>query len=195
MIVETVDLSQGWLITQYVHELGEEFGIYRADWDGERIPGAVSSWQSVDRLAHLQLLLAQQPYFGRELRHFNEHPWWYRLEFPTPAAAPGAAGATLRFEGVDYYARVWLNDTFLGQHEGYFEPFEFEVGPLLRQDGRNVLSVQVSSPWDHEILPDARHRRVFAVVRNMVKGLYEHADTFIQRDVNPIGIWRPVTLL
>jgi beta-galactosidase/beta-glucuronidase len=28
----------------------------------------------------------------------------------------------------------------------------------------------------------------------MLKGTYEHADTFIQRDVNPVGIWRPVKL-
>jgi beta-mannosidase len=29
----------------------------------------------------------------------------------------------------------------------------------------------------------------------MLKGTYEHADTFVQRDVNPIGIWRPVKLI
>jgi beta-mannosidase len=29
----------------------------------------------------------------------------------------------------------------------------------------------------------------------MVKGTYEHADTFVQRDVNPVGIWRAVKLI
>ncbi len=31
--------------------------------------------------------------------------------------------------------------------------------------------------------------------RNLLKGTYEHADTFVQRDVNPVGIWRPVRVL
>ena len=143
-------------------------------------------------MAHLQLLFAPQPYFGRELRYFNQAPWWYRLEFATP---PGAAKATLRFEGVDYYAKVWLNEKLLGTHEGYSEPFEFEVGPLLSPDKPNLLIVKVSSPWDSQIVTGKDQDRVWGIVRNMIKGTYEHADTFVQRDVNPIGIWRPVRLL
>jgi beta-mannosidase len=94
---------------------------------------------------------------------------------------------------VDYYAKVWLNDALLGQHEGYFEPFEFEVGHLLSRDKPNVLVVRVSSPWDAEENP-GDERRVWHVGRDMLKGTYEHADTFVQRDVNPVGIWQPVSL-
>jgi beta-mannosidase len=143
-------------------------------------------------LAHLQLLFAPQPYFGRELRYFNQAPWWYRLEFATP---PGATKATLRFEGVDYYAKVWLNEKLLGEHEGYSEPFEFEVGSLLSKDKPNLLIVKVSSPWDNQVLAGNDKDRVSGTVRNLIKGTYEHADTFVQRDVNPIGIWRPVELI
>ena len=32
-------------------------------------------------------------------------------------------------------------------------------------------------------------------MRRLLKGTYEHADTFVQRDVNPVGIWRPVRLI
>ena len=31
-------------------------------------------------------------------------------------------------------------------------------------------------------------------IRDLFKGTYEHADTFIQRDVNPVGLWGDVTL-
>ena len=191
--MRSVDLRDGWQVLQDVHDRGEELGIYRSDWDPYRIDAAVSPWQAIPRLAHLQLLLARQPYFGRELRYFNEHPWWYRLEFEAPEDF--REGATLRFEGVDYFADVWLNQTFLGSHEGYFEPFEFEVGSLLRADHPNLLIAKVSSPWDTEVPAGLEDRRTFAVVRNLIKGTYEHADTFIQRDVNPVGIWRPVDLI
>ena len=176
----TIELN-GWRVTQDVRELGEETKWYAPEFQ--------ESWQPISRLVHLQLLLAAQPYFGRDLRYFNDSPWWYRTEF----SSPDAGGATIRFEGVDYFAKVWLNGTLLGEHEGYADPFEFEVGKLLRKDKPNVLVVKVSSPWDHQYSNPAEP--VFSVFRNLLKGSYEHADTFVQRDVNPVGIWRPVNLL
>jgi beta-mannosidase len=179
-------LTSGWRITQDVRQLGEENGWYKTDF--------AADWQPIDRLAHLQLLLAHQPYFGRDLRYFNEAPWWYRLEFSVPKSEQKSASrATLRFDGVDYFAKVWLNGTLLGEHEGYADPFTFEVGNLLNADKPNVLVVKVSSPWDHKY--ENPSRPIFSVVRNLLKGSYEHADTFVQRDVNPVGIWRPVELI
>lgn len=187
-----IDLSHGWRVLQDAHDAGEKLGLYRRGWNAIQVGPSVSDWEPLGRLAHLQLLFAPQPYFGRELRYFNQAPWWYRLEFATP---PGAAKATLRFEGVDYYAKVWLNEKPLGEHEGYSELFEFEVGSLLSKDKPNLLIVKVSSPWDNQVLTGNDQDRVGAIVRRMIKGTYEHADTFVQRDVNPIGIWRPVQLI
>ena len=188
----SIDLSQGWRVLQDVHDNGEQLGVFRPDWNPLAVGPAMSDWEPIPRLAHLQLLLAPQPYFGRELRYFNQAPWWYRLEFATPAQA---RQATLRFEGVDYFAKVFLNGQLLGEHEGYADPFEFEVGRLLSRNGPNVLVVKVWSPWDNEVAAGASESRVFGVVRRMLKGSYEHADTFVQRDVNPVGIWRPVRLI
>ena len=42
---------------------------------------------------------------------------------------------------------------------------------------------------------DAQDSRTHLVKRNMVKGTYEHSDTFIQRDVNPVGIYGKVELI
>ncbi|MCC7354227.1 MAG: beta galactosidase jelly roll domain-containing protein [Anaerolineae bacterium] len=189
----TLDLSQGWSILQDVHDRGEEMEIYRSGWNPHAIGPAFSEWEPVDRLVHLQLLLSEQPYLGRQLRYFNEHPWYYRLQFRVPPEYRGNK-AVLQFTGADYWAKVWLNGEFLGQHEGYFAPFEFEVGPLLRTDGENLLVVKVWSPWDKDVVPGLAKSRFWAVVRDMVKGTYEHADTFIQRDVNPVGLLGPVSL-
>jgi beta-mannosidase len=187
-----VDLNQGWGVLQDVNDVGEKVGLYRRGWNSLGVGPSVSDWQPISRLAHLQLLFARQPYFGRDLRYFNQAPWWYRLDFATP---PGAPRATLRFEGIDYCAKVWLNEKLLGEHEGYSEPFEFEVGSLLNEDAPNLLVVKVSSPWDDQVAGGNEQRRLWDVIRHMIKGTYEHADTFIQRDVNPIGIWRPVRLV
>ncbi len=54
----------------------------------------------------------------------------------------------LKFCGVDYFCDVWLNDVYLGHHEGYFQPFEFLITPYLRKE--NILLVKVNSPRENE---------------------------------------------
>jgi beta-mannosidase len=76
---------------------------------------------------------------------------------------------------------------------GYSSSFSFDVTGFL-VDGVNTVYVRVESPWDYETAPGSQSMRCFSVKRRMVKGTYEHADGFIQRDVNPIGIIGPVRL-
>ena len=145
----------------------------------------------IPECAHLQpTLFPDRPYWGAHLRALNETAWAYQRHFDAPAG--DFTRARLRFEGVDYFAAVWLNDTFLGEHEGHFAPFEFDVTEALRP-GDNVLTVRVSSPWD------ARNTKgsypTDHVIRGLVKGHYEHGEGVIPPDVNPIGIWRPAWLL
>src|SRR5690606_36351464 len=92
----------------------------------------------------------------------------------------------------DYYAAVWLNDTLLGDHEGHFAPFEFDV-PGAPRAGQNVLTVRASSPWDTPT-PQGSYPSA-DVIRGLAKGHYEHGGGVIPPDVNPLGIWRPVWLL
>ncbi|NUT43210.1 MAG: DUF4981 domain-containing protein [Thermoactinospora sp.] len=63
----------------------------------------------------------------------------YRRAFDLP---DGWTGGRLRFEGVDSFARVWLNGHELGFSTGSRLPVEFDAGPWLRP-GRNVLAVRV----------------------------------------------------
>jgi len=71
---------------------------------------------------------------------------WFRREFPVePGRDPGGR-TMLEFEGINYLADVWLNDRFLGTHEGYFAPLAFDVTDLLQPS--NVLVVRVASADD-----------------------------------------------
>ena len=71
--------------------------------------------------------------------------YWYRVEFKTPAAAPGRR-FTLTFEGVNYAAEVWLNGKKLGGFTGAFLRSNFDVTDALSRDGINALAVRVSPP-------------------------------------------------
>ncbi len=161
--------------------------------DADLTPDAVSFADSitVPECAHLQpVFYPDQPYFGADLRRLNEQAWLYRRTFTTPETA--YRRARLLFEGVDYFASVWLNGGFVGEHEGHFAPFAFDMTHLLRRDIENTLLVRVCAPWDR---PNPRGTYpIDHVIRGLIKGQYEHGEGVIPPDLNPLGIWRPVWL-
>ena len=53
--------------------------------------------------------------------------------------------AVLHFEGVQNTAYVWINDVFLGFHEGYSTPFDISVPGNVLKDGRNEIVISVSN--------------------------------------------------
>jgi beta-glucuronidase len=69
---------------------------------------------------------------------------WYRKIFTVPESAKNAH-LRLRFEAVFYLARVWLNDQYLGQHEGGYTPFEFDITSLVKHGDTNVIAIQVDN--------------------------------------------------
>ena len=68
---------------------------------------------------------------------------WYRKDFRLPRASE-ASKWVLRFESVNYRARVWLNGKPLGAHVGAYLPFELRAKSVRRR-GTNRLVVRVDS--------------------------------------------------
>ena len=52
----------------------------------------------------------------------------------------------LCFDGVDYIAEVFLNGSFLGSHEGFFAPFEFDATSHIHE-GENTLVETVRNDY------------------------------------------------
>jgi hypothetical protein len=91
-----------------------------------------------------------------DLRH-SSGTAWYRRQFTVDAgvwetAVPQAA--VLHFGAVNYQAAVWLNGTWVGEHEGGYLPFEFDVISLLREDANELLVRVVAPTDDRECYPD-----------------------------------------
>jgi beta-mannosidase len=92
------------------------------------------------------------------------------------------AMAFLLFEGVYYSARIWLNDVYVGSHEGYLAPFEFDVTDVLVA-GENELLVEVDSPEEN----DENARKTVGGAWARWDGMGPH--------LNPGGIFREVSLV
>jgi beta-mannosidase len=89
----------------------------------------------------------------------------------------------LRFGGVYYSARVWLNGTYLGDHQGYFGAFEFDVTDILAKHAENELLVEVNSP--EELAENERET---------IGGVWARWDGLYPQ-INPGGIFRDVDLV
>jgi hypothetical protein len=61
----------------------------------------------------------------------------------------------IRLGAVFHHTRAWLNDIPIGEHQGGFLPFSFDVSEYI-VEGRNELKLRVESPTDNSTLyPDA----------------------------------------
>jgi beta-mannosidase len=134
---------------------------------------------------------------------------WFRRAFRVPEAMRGRR-LFLRFGAVDYLADVWLNGTYLGHHEGMFNPFEFDVTDHLRLDGDNVVVVRDAAPRDETdyvpvggpdnplSAPYRTHqaRAITQIKGHMIDAMHRPgAMTSFRSDGNSGGIWEPVELI
>src|SRR3954469_18184094 len=68
---------------------------------------------------------------------------WYRKSFHLPSAAKRLSWV-VRFESVNYRARIYLNGKLIGKNTGAYLPFEVRLpAGDLKRGGTNVLAVRV----------------------------------------------------
>jgi len=106
----------------------------------------------------------------------------YRCRFEEVRALLGTEMLSLRFGGVYYSARVWLNGVYLGSHEGYFAAFEFDCTEAVT-GGENELLVEVYSPEE----PEENDRKTVGGVWARWDGMSPH--------INPGGVFREVAMV
>jgi len=119
-------------------------GVNTRDWYDATVPGTV-----------LTTLVEQgvypDPYYGLNnllvSDGLDQQDYWYRTEFAVPKNFAGRE-LTLQFNGINYYAEVWLNGEYLGHITGAFIRGQFNVTKLVKPGGANVLAVMVAPPPD-----------------------------------------------
>ncbi|MBI3919861.1 MAG: hypothetical protein HY318_00485, partial [Armatimonadetes bacterium] len=117
----------------------------------------------------------------------SERDWVYVKEFESPEVPPGGI-VRLHFEGVDYACHVFLNGQHLGDHEGMYDAFEYDVTDLLTRGGTNKLVMVV----EHAPREVGQIGRTSAV--RIWKARFAYDWDWCTRLV-PVGIWDSVSLL
>ena len=122
-------------VRMYLSEF--DWRIAEAD-DSQNFGGVLSgqgSWETVTI-----------PHFGPPM---GRKTTYYRKQFTLSPEMLAYETQVLRFKGVDYKSKVYVNGAYVGGHEGFFAPFEFNIESYLKE-GPNVLLVQVEN--DHTTL-------------------------------------------
>ncbi len=72
-------------------------------------------------------------------------PWWYRTEFSIPKIK-NITTAKLEFNGINYYANIWLNGKQIAGSDttkGSFRRFEINITNDAKFGSKNVLAVEI----------------------------------------------------
>ena len=88
------------------------------------------------------LLSGYRQSIGKELE--------YRTEFEFPADFKKKR-VILHFGAVDQKAQVWLNERYLGDHEGGYLPFSFDVTEVIDRKKTNTLVVKATDRLDKNL--------------------------------------------
>jgi beta-glucuronidase len=112
---------------------------------------------------------------------------WYQTAFDLPWGWRGQR-IHVRFNAVSYLTEAWLNGERLGEHEGGYLPFVFDITDRVKDTG-NVLVARV----DGQLLPDRVPPGGLAGLSGATFGRADYPDTNF--DFFPYcGIQRPVLI-
>lgn len=157
-----IDLNGEWQLTT---DLGQQARAARPGYDAR-------SWHPVPVPGHWS---NSHPALGSAERVL------YRRTFRWEASLAANQRVRLRFDGIIYQAKVWLNGGFLGEQAGFVAPALFDVTRHL-VPGENVVTMEVFCPIERGL----HNRRAIlgALSPGPVFGL----------EAQPGGIWRDVAL-
>jgi hypothetical protein len=85
------------------------------------------------------------PGVWEQARPFYDGQGFYRRRFTLPANLGGKL-LRLKFGAVNYYAEAFLNGKRIGEHEGGYTPFVFDITKVAKLGEENELVVRVIDP-------------------------------------------------
>ncbi len=91
------------------------------------------------------------PYFRAD--RFYVGYGWYRKHFEVPARWAGKR-VNLEFDGVFQVAEVFVNGRRVGEHQGGYTGFTFDITDFVKP-GDNVVAVRVNNLWNPRLAPRA----------------------------------------
>ena len=137
---------------------------------------------------------------SRKCRWPERFSWWYHTTFVPPATFRDQEKQELVFDGLIYYAQIFLNGKLVGSSKNGLVPTRVDVTGLLKAE-ENDLVVRLTSGYEFidEVDPDTTKQSLYAGRENMSARAKLRTPPYMSGwdwcDTLPnIGIWRSVRL-
>lgn len=121
-------------------------GEWEFEFDDQEV-GEVVGWHTNHQFSQRILVpfVYQSKASGLGITQLHE-VMWYRREFRVPKSWQSKR-IMLNFGAVDYHAKVWVNGEYLGEHQGGYLPFKFDISSVITGES-NVVVVKVTDRYD-----------------------------------------------
>ncbi len=127
--------------------LNRDWKFQLGDYPGAQAPGYDDSGWGAINLPHSFSL----PYF--QWKDFYVGYGWYRKHLAIPPAW-ASKRIFLEFDGAFQDAEIFVNGTRLGEHQGGFTGFSFDITSAVHP-GDNLLAVRLNNNWNAQVEPRA----------------------------------------
>ncbi|MBX7254873.1 MAG: hypothetical protein K1Y02_00830 [Candidatus Hydrogenedentes bacterium] len=135
---------------------------------------------------------------AKKSRWPERRSWWYAKTFSVNSSFLDHERQELVFDGLDYFAQVFLNGEYLGESKNAFVPVRFDVRHRLKK-GKNEVVVRLTAggelvPKEYRPTKEEKFKRQsFRGIRFLRKPQFTYGWDWV--DILPnIGIWRGVHL-
>ena len=177
---EKLDLNSGWQFSQFQD----------TSWMSANVPGTVQT-------DLIRLKKIKDPFIGTNedsIQWVSEKNWTYKKSFSVPDELLKLKKHYLKFDGLDTYALVYLNDSLILSANNAFRRWEIDISNCLKTNNelfvhfKNTDSVEITeaSKLTYE-LPEAP--RVYTRKPQFQYG-WDWGPT-----IKTMGIWRDVNLI
>jgi exo-1,4-beta-D-glucosaminidase len=189
-------LKENWYIQQSgkINLNGTEIStedIKSGTWFKTTVPSTVMGTLTLN--GKYKDLFVGENYNTIDRKQFDDS-WWFRRQFVTPDLKK-CQHVTLHFDGINYYANIWLNGKLLASRDsvfGTFRQFEFDITQFL-QKKNNVLAVEIfrAQPGDFNLgfvdwnpRPVDENMGIWREVYLKISGEVSINNTYVESKVN-----------
>jgi beta-mannosidase len=134
-----IDLSGTWDLSYTDNQITSITDLKnRKDHFETQVPNSIQwSYYKAGKLPH--------PYEHKnsaQYKWLEKKVWYYQKDALIPQSAKGKI-IMLCFDGIDYFSKVWVNDTLTGVHEGMFGGPDIDISSLVKCGENNRIIIEV----------------------------------------------------
>ncbi|MBE6902323.1 MAG: glycoside hydrolase family 2 [Ruminococcaceae bacterium] len=161
------DIANGWNVYPRPQFKRNKWLSLCGDWQlsvqgaqGEKALGAIRvPFPPESRISGIQRALAK------------DERYIYRRSFALPDDF-NSGRLLLNFGAADQIARVWVNESFVGEHTGGYLPFSFDITECVKQ-GENILRVEITDALDTELAYGKQRRKRGGMWYTSISGIWQ----------------------